>query len=64
MTFNLNHPVLFIIAGAIIALVVVQSVFFLLRALRRAKELGMDASVIKRTLVSSAVFTIAPAVSI
>ena len=64
MTLNLNHPVLFIIAGAVIALVVVQSVFFLLRALRRAKELGMDASVIKRTLVSSAVFTIAPAVSI
>lgn len=64
MTFDINHPILFIIAGAVIALVVVQSVFFLLRAVRRAKELGMDRSVIKKTVLSSAVFTIAPAVSI
>lgn len=64
MTFDINHPILFIIAGAVIALVVVQSVFFLLRAVRRAKELGMDRSVIKKTILSSAVFTIAPAVSI
>ena len=64
MTFDLNHPILFIIAGAVIALVMVQSVFFLVRAVRRAKELGMDAAVVKRTILSSAVFTIAPAVSI
>ncbi len=64
MTFDVNHPILFVIAGAIIALVVIQSVFFLLRALRRAKELGMNTAVLRKTILSSAVFTVAPAVSI
>jgi hypothetical protein len=50
--------------GVIIAAVIAQSVFFLVRALRRAKEKGMDLSVIKKTVISSALFTIAPAVSI
>ena len=50
--------------GVIIAVVIAQSVFFLVRALRRAKEKGMDLSVIKKTVISSALFTIAPAVSI
>ncbi len=64
MTFSINHPILFVIAGVIIALVVAQSIFFLLRAIRRAKALGMDRSVVKKAIISSAVFTIAPAVSI
>ena len=64
MEFRVNHPVLFIIAGSVILLVLAQSVFFLLRALRRAKELGMDRAVLKKTVISSAIFTVAPAVSI
>lgn len=41
-----------------------QSVFFLVRALRQAKRLGMDKKLIRRTMTTSAVFTIAPAVAI
>ena len=41
MEFNVNHPILFVIAGLIVALVLGQSVFFLVKALKRAKELGM-----------------------
>ena len=48
----------------IVALVLGQSVFFLVKALKRAKELGMDKAVVKKTITSSATFTIAPAVSI
>ena len=64
MPFNVNHPILFIIVGAIIALVLAQSVFFLVRAIKRAKQLGITSSTIKKTISSSAVFTIAPAVAV
>lgn len=64
MEFNVNHPILFVIAGVIIAAVLAQSVFFLVRAWRRAVELGMSKSMLKKTVTSAAIFTIAPAVSI
>ena len=64
MPFNVNHPILFIIVGAIILLVLAQSVFFLLRAIKRAKQLGITSSTIKKTISSSAVFTVAPAVAV
>ena len=64
MEFNVNSPILFVIVGIIIAVVIAQSVFFLVRALKRAKELGIDSSVIKKTISSSAVFTIAPAIAV
>ena len=64
MAFHVNHPILFILAGIIIAAVLGQSVFFLVKALRRSKELGMDQTKIKKTIQTAAIFTIAPAVSI
>ena len=42
MEFNLNHPILFVFVGLIIAAVVGQSVYFLVKSYRRAKEIGMD----------------------
>ena len=64
MEFSVNHPILFVIAGTIILAVLAQSAFFLYKALKRARELGMDKSVLKKTVTSAAIFTIAPAVSI
>ena len=64
MEFNINHPILFVFAGIIILAVLAQSFFFLFRAYARAKEKGMDMKVIKKTITSAALFTIAPAVSI
>lgn len=64
MTFDVNHPILFVIAGIIIAVVLAQSVYFLLKALRRSKEIGMDQKKLKKTMVTAGVFTIAPAVAI
>ena len=64
MEFNVNHPIIFVIVGVIILLVVGQSVFFLVRALKRAKEIGISNERVKRIVISSALFTIAPAVSI
>lgn len=64
MEFNVNSPIIYIMVGAIIALVLGQSIFFLVRALRRAKELGIKSSVVKKTISSAALFTIAPAIAI
>ena len=64
MQFRVNHPILFLIAGILVAVVLAQSIFFLVKALRRSKELGMDQTKIKKTIKSAAIFTIAPAVAI
>ena len=64
MDFSINSPILFVIVGAIVALVLAQSVFFLVRAWRRAKELGIKTETLRKTVTSSAIFTIAPAVAI
>ncbi len=64
MDFSVNSPILYIIVGIIIAVVLAQSVFFLVRALKRAKELGIESSTIKKTISSAAIFTIAPAIAV
>jgi len=64
MNFSPNSTLLFVVAGSVILFVLAQSFFFLIRAYRRAKELGMDMKQVRKTIWSSALFTIAPAVSI
>ncbi len=64
MEFRPDHPALFIIVGVVILAVLGQSVYFLVRAWRRAVQLGMDKSKLKKTVTTAAVFTIAPAVAI
>lgn len=64
MEFHVNHPILYVLAGLLIAVVLGQSVYFLLKALRRSKQIGMDQTKIRKTIKTAAVFTIAPAVSI
>ena len=59
MTFSVNHPILFVLAGLIIAVVMGQSVYFLAKALKRSKELGMDQTKIRKTIQTAALFTIA-----
>jgi len=64
MEFRVNHPVLFVLAGIIIAAVLGQSIYFLVKALRRSKAIGMDQTKIRKTIKTAAIFTIAPAVAI
>ena len=64
MEFYVNHPILFLIAGLLIAVVLGQSVYFLVKALRRSKQLGMNQKKIRKTMISAAIFTVAPAVAI
>ena len=64
MNFTPNSTFMYIIAVGVILFVLAQSVFFLVRAWRRAKELGIDTAKLKKTVKATAVFTIAPAISI
>ena len=55
---------MFCIVIGVILFVIAQSLFFLFRAVKRAKSLGIPSDKIKNTITSSAVFSIAPACSI
>ena len=64
MEFRVNHPILYIFAAILVAVVLAKSIYFLVKAVRRSKALGMDQSKIKKTIKTAAIFTIAPAVAI
>ena len=64
MDFNVNSLFLYVVAICVIIFVLAQSFFFLVRSYRRGKELGISTAKLRKTIVSTAVFTIAPAVSI
>ena len=63
MKFNTNSPFLYIVGAIVILFVLAQSVFFLVRAYRRGKQLGISTAKLRKTIVSTSVFTIAPAIS-
>lgn len=64
MKFNANSTFLYIVAIGVIIFVLAQSVFFLVRAYRRGKQLGLSKKKLNKTIISTSVFTIAPAISI
>ena len=53
--FDPNSTFLFILAGLVIIFVIAQSVFFLVRAYKRGKTLGMDMKQIRKTIIAPAV---------
>lgn len=64
MEFSVNSLFMYGLAICVILFVLAQSAFFLIRAYKRGKQLGIDTAKLKKTIVSTTVFTIAPAVSI
>ena len=64
MEFSVNSPVLFLLAGIIVAVVLAQSVYFLVKAWRRGREIGMPMDKLKKVVIGTAIFTVAPATAI
>ena len=64
MSFSVNDPFLYLLSAIIVVFVIAQSVFFLIKASRRAQQMGIAAGTVRKTILSSALFSIAPAVSI
>lgn len=55
---------MYLLAFAVIAFVIAQSLFFMVKAWKRGKEIGIETDKMKQTVLSSVLFSIAPAVSI
>ena len=61
---KLNSGPMYLICGTIVAFVAVICVIFLVRAYRAGKAIGMDTTKMKRTIISSATFSLLPSVGI
>ena len=62
--FDPNGPLMYAMTAIVILFVIAMSIRFIVMAWKRAKKIGMDPKVLRRVAISSAIFTIAPAVSI
>lgn len=55
---------MYILALAIVVFVLAQSIFFLVKAWKQGKKLGITAQTLRNTVTSSILFSIAPAISV
>lgn len=61
---QLNSVPMYLICGVIILFVALICIIFLIRAYRAGKAIGMDVTKMKRTMISSATFSLLPSVGI
>lgn len=61
---KLNSAPMYLLCGTIVAFVALVCVIFLVRAYRTGKAIGMDTTKMKRTIISSATFSILPSIGI
>ncbi len=61
---NVNSGILYLIVACILAFVTLMCVVFLVKSYRAGIKIGMDKQVLKRTIISSATFTLLPSISI
>ena len=59
-----NSLPMYLLAGGIVLLVLLQAFLFLIRAWRQGKKIGMDTSGLKKVLIQSATFTVLPSIAI
>ncbi len=62
--FDKESTGLYLIAAGVIAFVLAQSIFFLVKAWKQGKKLGIDTKKLRNAVTSSAVFTIPSALSV
>lgn len=62
--FDPNSSFMYTLVAIVILFVIAMSIRFIVMAWKRAKQLGLDVKVLRRTAISAAIFTVAPAVSI
>ena len=55
---------MYALGGFIVVFVLAQSLFFLIRAWKQGKKLGLSTAIIRATVTQSALFSLAPAISI
>lgn len=55
---------MYALGGLVALFVIAQSLFFLIRAYRQGKKIGLSEKTMKKTIVSSSLFSIAPSIAI
>ncbi|MFA6866890.1 MAG: DUF5058 family protein [Clostridia bacterium] len=55
---------IYILGGIIAACIICMSIYFIIKAIRRAKVIGMDMGKVKETIKNSAIFAIVPSIPI
>lgn len=61
---SVNAGYFYLLVALVLAFIVVMCVVFLVKSYRAGIKLGMDKNVLKKTIVSSATFTLLPSISI
>ena len=61
---QLNSPFLYAVCGTIVLFIALVSLFFLIRAWRAGKAMGIDPAKMKRAITASATFTLLPSIGI
>lgn len=59
-----ENGVMYLLAACVVVFVTAQSLFFIIKSWRHGKKIGLKKETMKQTIMSSASFTFAPAVSI
>lgn len=62
--FHLDDPIMFVLYGVVLAFVVALCLFYILSALKRAKQLGIESTKIKKVVSSSIAFSVLPGLGI
>lgn len=61
---SVNAPAFYMIVAGVMTFITAMCVMFLVKSYRTGVQIGMDETVLKKTIVSSAMFTLLPSISI
>lgn len=62
--FDLNHPIMYVLYAVVLVFIVAESLYYMLKSVRRAKAIGMDMGKIKKVISTSVSFSVLPALGI
>lgn len=63
-TKNINSGTLYLIVACVLTFITVMCVIFLVKSYRAGIKIGMDKQILRKTIISSATFTLLPSISI
>ena len=61
---QVNAGILYLIVGLVLAFITIMCLIFLIKSYRAGIKIGMDKAVLRKTIISSATFTLLPSISI
>lgn len=62
--FHLDDPIMYVLYGIVLAFIIALCLYYMLSAIKRAKELGIDKAKVKKVISTSASFSVLPGLGI